>query len=73
MKLPEEPPITPFFSPAAIKQVREINKASPSMFARRLNVSISTIWRWEVGAARPSGFARRLLAVVQKHGLQILV
>lgn len=72
MNAPDVPPIPPFFSPAAIKQVREISKASPSMFARCLNVSTSTIWRWEAGVVKPNGFARKLLAVVQKHGLQIL-
>jgi putative transcriptional regulator len=72
MNTPDELPITPVFSPAAIKKVREINKASPSIFAGRLNVSTSTIWRWEAGTVKPNGFARKLLAVVQKHGLQIL-
>jgi len=72
MNTRDAPPITPFFSPAAIKLVREVNKASPSMFARSLNVSTSTIWRWEAGTVKPNGFARKLLSVVQKHGLQIL-
>jgi putative transcriptional regulator len=28
--------------------------------------------KWETGAKRPSGIALKMLAVVQKHGLEIL-
>lgn len=72
MDVPDEPSIPPFFSAAAIKQVREANSASQSVFAGCLNVSTSTIRRWEAGAVKPNGVARKLLFVVQKHGLQIL-
>ncbi|MDQ0998453.1 DNA-binding transcriptional regulator YiaG [Phyllobacterium ifriqiyense] len=40
--------------------------------ASYLNTSESTIQKWESGAKRPSGMALKLLAVVQKHGLQVL-
>jgi putative transcriptional regulator len=42
------------------------------VFARYLNTSESTIEKWETGAKKPSGAALKLLAIVQKHGLQIL-
>ena len=64
--------VTPAFAPAAIKQLRERNKVSQPVFARYLNTSESTIEKWETGAKKPSGAALKLLAVVQKHGLQIL-
>jgi putative transcriptional regulator len=63
---------TPAIAPAAIKQLREINKVSQPVFARYLNTSESTIEKWETGAKKPSGAALKLLAIVQKHGLQIL-
>ncbi len=64
--------VTPTLAPAAIKQLRESNKVSQPVFARYLNTSESTIEKWESGAKKPSGAALKLLAVVQKHGLQIL-
>jgi putative transcriptional regulator len=64
--------VTPTIAPAEIKQLREANKVSQPVFARYLNTSESTIEKWETGAKKPSGAALKLLAVVQKHGLQIL-
>ena len=58
--------------PAQIKQLREANNVSQPVFAHYLNTSESTVEKWESGAKRPSGMALKLLAVVQKHGLQIL-
>ena len=59
-------------APAAIKKLRTANKVSQPVFARYLNTSESTVEKWETGAKKPSGMALKLLAVVQKHGLQIL-
>jgi putative transcriptional regulator len=58
--------------PAQIKQLREANNVSQPVFARYLNTSESTVEKWETGAKRPSGMALKLLALVRKHGLQIL-
>lgn len=51
----------------------EANKVSQPVFARYLNTSESTVEKWETGAKRPSGMALKLLAIVEKHGLQVLV
>lgn len=59
-------------APAQIKQIRESNNVSQPVFARYLNTSESTVEKWETGAKRPSGMALKLLAVVQKHGLEVL-
>ena len=40
--------------------------------ARYLNNSESTVQKWEAGSEQPSGMALKLLAVVQKHGLDVL-
>lgn len=58
--------------PREIKKLRERNHVSQPVFARYLNTSESTVEKWETGAKRPSGIALKLLAVVQKHGLQVL-
>jgi len=58
--------------PADIKALRESNHVSQPVFARYLNTSEATVQKWESGAKRPSGPALKLLAIVQKHGLQVL-
>ena len=64
--------VTPAMAPGEIKQLRETNHVSQPVFARYLNTSESTVEKWETGAKKPSGAALKLLAIVQKHGLQIL-
>ena len=58
--------------PQQIKSIRELNHVSQPVFARYLNTTESTVQKWESGAKRPSGMALKLLAVVQKHGLNVL-
>ena len=65
--------VPPALEPAEIKQLREANNVSQPVFARYLNISESTVEKWETGAKRPSGVALKLLSLVQKHGLQHLV
>ncbi|HEY1935588.1 MAG TPA: DNA-binding transcriptional regulator [Acetobacteraceae bacterium] len=59
-------------APRQIKQLRERLRVSQPVFARYLNTSESTVEKWETGSKRPSGMALKLLAIVQKHGLQVL-
>ena len=63
----------PGIAPRKIKQICENNHVSQPVFARYLNTSESTIQKWETGAKCPSGMALKLLAIVEKHGLKILV
>lgn len=58
--------------PAQIKSIRERAHVSQPVFARYLNTSESTVQKWESGSKQPSGMALKLLAVVQKHGLEVL-
>jgi putative transcriptional regulator len=62
----------PAIAPIDIKRLRERNKVSQPVFARYLNTSESTVEKWETGAKKPSGMALKLLAIVEKHGLQVL-
>ena len=59
-------------APAEIKSLRESNNVSQPVFARYLNTSESTVEKWESGTKKPSGLALKLLAVVRKHGLEVL-
>ena len=65
--------VTLAIAPAAIKHLCESNNVSQPVFARYLNTSESTIEKRETGAKRPSGAALKLLAILQKRGLQILI
>jgi putative transcriptional regulator len=58
--------------PMQIKKIRESAQVSQPVFARYLNTSESTVQKWETGNKQPSGMALKLLAVVQKHGLEVL-
>lgn len=60
------------YAPRDIQRLREANKVNQPVFARYLNTSESTVEKWETGAKRPSGMALKLLAIVEKHGLQVL-
>lgn len=59
--------------PRQIKRLRESAHVSQPVFARYLDTSESTVEKWETGAKRPSGTALKLLAIVQKYGLEVLV
>lgn len=63
----------PAIAPKQIKRIREQAHVSQPVFARYLNTSESTVQKWEAGTKRPSGMALKLLAVIEKHGLQVLV
>jgi len=58
--------------PKQIKALRERHRISQPVFARYLNTSESTVEKWEPGAKKPSGMTLKLLAIVQKHGLDLL-
>ena len=58
--------------PTQAKHMREQARVSQLVFARYLNTSESTVQKWESGSKQPSGMALKLLAVVQKHGLEVL-
>lgn len=62
------PPIEPL-EPKQIKQIRESAGVSQAVFAAVLNISLSTVQKWEIGQKRPTGTALKLLHIVQKRGL----
>jgi len=50
----------PDLSPVEIKKIRETNNLSQPVFANYLNVSRSTVEKWERGDKHPTGAALRL-------------
>ena len=60
------------FVPEEIRQIRERENVSQSVFAIYLNVSKGIISKWECGEKRPSGASLKLLALVEKNGLSAI-
>ncbi len=65
------PPVKEFTA-AQIKSLRMANHASQGVFAAYLNISVSTVQKWEQGQKRPNGAALKLLNLVADRGLGIL-
>ncbi len=63
----------PTYSAKQITQLRERFKVSQAVFAAILNVSTSTVQKWEQGQKEPNAAASRLLQVVKEHGLGMLI
>jgi len=57
------------YAPRAIVRIRRKLKLSQAAFAKFLNVSVSTIQKWEVGQKHPSGASLKLLNIVDEKGL----
>lgn len=69
----EEPPE---YTPERIVSIRTaIAKMSQAVFAALLNVSMSTVQKWESPVAnnRPSGASARLLQLVETKGVKALL
>lgn len=61
------------FGPDEIKQVRNDTGMSQAVFARILNVTVSTVGQWERGEKRPTGSALKLLSLAQKRGIDAIL
>lgn len=58
--------------PERIRALREREHLSQPVFALYLNVSKNLVSDWERGVKKPGGPALRLLAVVEKNGIQAI-
>ncbi len=54
-------------TPNKIKKIRKESNYSQSVFARLLNVSISSVRQWEQGSRKPTGSAKVLLELLEKE------
>jgi putative transcriptional regulator len=60
------------FSPKQIKGLREKEMVSQPVFAAYLNISASTIKKWETGEKKPQGASLKLLNIIAKSGLAVV-
>ncbi len=60
------------FTSNQIVKIRKKNKASQAVFAAYLNVSASTVQKWEQGQKKPSRPALKLLNMIDRNGLSSL-
>jgi putative transcriptional regulator len=58
---------------AQIRQLREQSNLSRSVWAKILNVGITTAQKWESGKTHPDGAALKLLNIVQERGITALL
>jgi putative transcriptional regulator len=58
--------------PESIRALREREHLSQPVFALYLNVSRNLVSDWERGVKKPGGPALRLLALVEKNGIQAI-
>ena len=66
-------PEVPTYTPERIKGLRAKLDMTQNAFARLLNVSISTVQKWEIGQKNPIGTARKLLSVLENKGVSALL
>jgi putative transcriptional regulator len=60
-------------SPAKIVRLRKRERASQAVFARCLNVPVSTVSQWERGEKKPNGPSLKLLSLVEGKGLTAIL
>ena len=68
--------VPPLYTPERIVAIRtKVVKASQAVFATMLNVSVSTVQKWEspVANKRPSGISAKLLQMVEAKGVEALL
>lgn len=65
------PPVK-IYNATQIKRIRVKNKASQAVFAAYLNLSLSTVQKWERGQKKPNGPSLKLLNLVDQKGIEAL-
>ncbi|MCZ2398227.1 MAG: DNA-binding transcriptional regulator [Chitinophagales bacterium] len=60
------------YSAEQIRSLRERYRLSQTVMASVLNVSVSTIQKWELGDKRPAGPSLKLLSILDRKGLDVL-
>ena len=66
-------PRIPTYSAENIKALRCRTKLKQTDLASLLNVSVSTLQKWETGAKKPVGASRKLLHILETKGLVALL
>ena len=56
-----------------IRELRERTQVSQAVLAAVLNVSVSTVQKWEINEKHPSGASLKLLNLLDRKGLEVLI
>lgn len=59
--------------PHRIKALRQRAHVSQAVFAAVLNISPSTVQKWEIGDKKPSGPSLKLLNLIERKGLEAVI
>ena len=59
----------PKYDAEKVKEIRAKTAFSQTAFAKLLNVSASSVRQWESGARKPDGASRKLLQLLEAHGV----
>jgi len=66
-------PELPEYTPEKISAIRRELKLSQAALAALMNISKSTVQKWEQGEKHPSGASQKLLNIIEHQGIDILV
>jgi putative transcriptional regulator len=66
-------PNVPNYTAKQIKSIRMRCHASQTVFAAYMNISPSSLQKWEIGAKKPTGVALKLLSIIDDKGLDALI
>jgi putative transcriptional regulator len=58
--------------PEEIRNIRSQTRMSQAVFAAILNVSVSTVQKWETGEKKPAGASLKLFNIVRRNVIEIL-
>ena len=61
------------YSAYEIKRLRLKEKASQAVFAAYLNMSVSTVQKWEIGEKKPGGSSLKLLNLIERKGIEAVL
>ena len=61
------------YSAARIVELRKKTHLSQAAFAAVVNVSPTTVQKWERGVKKPSGSSQRLFDIIERKGLEGII
>ena len=63
----------PDYDSKKIRELREQLQLSQAVLASILNISLSTVRKWEIGEKHPSGPSLKLLDLLERKGLEAVL
>jgi putative transcriptional regulator len=63
----------PRYQSQQIKAIRERLQVSQAVLASLINISLSTVRQWEIGAKKPNGASAKLLNLLDRKGIEAVL